>query len=39
MSYLFPITKVGTVILATGFDLMDPSPLSQFGYGVFPYHS
>ena len=27
--------QVGTVILATGFDLMDPSPLSQFGYGVF----
>jgi heterodisulfide reductase subunit A len=27
---------VGTVILATGFDVMNPAPLSQFGYGVFP---
>jgi len=28
--------KVGSVILATGFDLMDPTPMKQFGYGVYP---
>ncbi len=28
--------QVGAVILATGFDVMDPTPLTQFGYGVFP---
>lgn len=27
---------VGSVILTTGFDVMDPTPLTQFGYGVFP---
>lgn len=27
--------KVGTIILATGFDIMDPSPLKQYGYGRF----
>jgi len=26
---------VGTVVLATGFDIMDPSPLKQYGYGRF----
>lgn len=28
--------KVGSIILATGYDLMDPTPIRQFGYGKFP---
>jgi heterodisulfide reductase subunit A len=28
--------KVGTVVLATGFDILDPTPLKQYGYGRFP---
>ncbi len=28
--------KVGSVIVATGYDLMDPTPLRQFGYGKYP---
>jgi heterodisulfide reductase subunit A len=28
--------QVGTIILATGYDLMDPTPMKQFGYGKFP---
>ena len=28
--------KVGSIILATGYDLMDPSPMKQFGYGEYP---
>jgi heterodisulfide reductase subunit A len=28
--------KVGSIILATGFDIMDPEPLKQYGYGRFP---
>lgn len=28
--------EVGAIVLATGFDLMDPTPLKQFGYGRFP---
>lgn len=28
--------KVGTIILATGYDLMDPSPMQPYGYGKFP---
>ncbi len=28
--------QVGTVILATGFDVMNPTPMTQFGYGVYP---
>jgi heterodisulfide reductase subunit A len=33
--------KVGAVIMATGYDLMDVSPLVQYGYGRFPgvYHA
>jgi len=27
--------KVGSVILATGYDLMDPTPMRQFGYGKY----
>jgi heterodisulfide reductase subunit A2 len=27
---------VAAVIVATGFDLMDPTPLSEFGYGTHP---
>ncbi len=27
---------VGSVILATGFDAMDPSEMKQFGYGTYP---
>ena len=28
--------KVGSIILATGYDLMDPGPMRQFGYGRYP---
>ncbi|MEW6671199.1 MAG: NAD(P)-binding protein [Thermodesulfobacteriota bacterium] len=28
--------KVGSIIVATGYDLMDPTPLKQFGYGSYP---
>lgn len=27
---------VGTIIVATGFDLMDPTPMTQYGYGKYP---
>ncbi|MCF8081226.1 MAG: FAD-dependent oxidoreductase [Desulfobacterales bacterium] len=27
--------KVGSIILATGYDLLDPTPIKQFGYGRF----
>ena len=27
---------VGSIILATGFDPMDPTPMKQFGYGRYP---
>jgi len=28
--------KVGSIIVATGYDLMDPTPMKQFGYGSYP---
>ncbi len=28
--------EVGTIIIATGYDLMDPTPMKQFGYGQYP---
>jgi len=28
--------KVGTIILATGYDVLDPEPIKQFGYGIYP---
>ncbi len=28
--------KVGSIILATGYDILDPSPMKQFGYGNYP---
>ena len=28
--------KVGSIILATGYDLFDPTPLAQYGYGRLP---
>ncbi len=28
--------NVGSIIVATGFDLMNPSPMKQFGYGKYP---
>ncbi|MCP3955894.1 MAG: CoB--CoM heterodisulfide reductase iron-sulfur subunit A family protein, partial [Desulfobacterales bacterium] len=28
--------EVGSIILATGYDLMDPTPMKQFGYGTYP---
>ena len=28
--------EVGTIIVATGYDLMDPTPVKQFGYGQYP---
>jgi len=27
---------VGTIIVATGYDLMDPTPMTQYGYGKYP---
>ena len=28
--------KVGSIIIATGYDIMDPTPMKQFGYGAYP---
>jgi heterodisulfide reductase subunit A len=28
--------EVGNIILATGYDLLDPTPMKQFGYGAYP---
>jgi heterodisulfide reductase subunit A len=28
--------EVGSIILATGYQLMDPGPMTQFGYGRYP---
>ena len=28
--------KVGSIILATGYDVMDPTPLKPYGYGRYP---
>ncbi|MBU1040536.1 MAG: CoB--CoM heterodisulfide reductase iron-sulfur subunit A family protein [Proteobacteria bacterium] len=28
--------QVGTIVLATGFDILDPTPLSQYGFGRYP---
>ncbi|MCK5310980.1 MAG: FAD-dependent oxidoreductase [Desulfobacteraceae bacterium] len=28
--------KVGTIILSTGYDVLDPEPIKQFGYGRYP---
>ncbi|MDM8552694.1 FAD-dependent oxidoreductase [Desulfobacterales bacterium HSG2] len=28
--------KVGSIILATGYDLLNPAPMKQYGYGVYP---
>jgi heterodisulfide reductase subunit A-like polyferredoxin len=28
--------EVGSIILTTGYDLFDPAPMKQFGYGKFP---
>ncbi|MEJ5357332.1 MAG: NAD(P)-binding protein [Desulfobacterales bacterium] len=28
--------QVGSIVLATGYDVMDPSPLKAFGYGRYP---
>jgi heterodisulfide reductase subunit A len=28
--------EVGSIIVATGFKTFDPSPLAQYGYGIFP---
>ncbi len=28
--------EVGSVILATGFDALDPTPMAPYGYGTFP---
>ncbi len=28
--------KVGSIIVATGYDIMDPTPMKQFGYGKYP---
>jgi heterodisulfide reductase subunit A len=28
--------KVGSIILSTGYDTIDPTPMRQFGYGLYP---
>ena len=28
--------QVGSIIVATGYDVMDPTPMRQFGYGKYP---
>ena len=28
--------KVGSIILATGYDTLDPTPMKQYGYGTYP---
>jgi heterodisulfide reductase subunit A2 len=28
--------KVGTIILSTGYDVLDPEPIKQYGYGKYP---
>ncbi|MFC1580496.1 NAD(P)-binding protein [Thermodesulfobacteriota bacterium] len=28
--------EVGSIVVATGYDLMDPAPMKQFGYGKYP---
>lgn len=28
--------QVGSIILATGFDALDPTPMKQYGYGTYP---
>jgi len=28
--------KVGSIIITTGYDIMDPTPMKQFGYGKYP---
>ncbi|MEJ2657792.1 MAG: FAD-dependent oxidoreductase, partial [Desulfobacterales bacterium] len=28
--------KIGSIIVATGYDVMDPAPMKQFGYGKYP---
>ena len=28
--------KVGSIIMATGYDVIDPTPMKQYGYGVYP---
>ncbi len=36
MKEKFEEIKVGSIILATGYDLMDPTPMKQYGYGRYP---
>jgi heterodisulfide reductase subunit A len=28
--------QVGSIVVATGYDLLDPTPMKQFGYGKYP---
>ncbi|MBL7211373.1 MAG: FAD-dependent oxidoreductase [Desulfobacteraceae bacterium] len=28
--------KAGSIVIATGYDLLDPTPMKQFGYGTYP---
>jgi len=30
------VVDAGAIIVTTGFDLLDPTPMTQFGYGRFP---
>jgi len=36
MTATFDEVEVGSIILSTGYDILNPSPISQFGYGVYP---
>jgi len=36
MTATFDEVEVGSIILATGYDIMDPSSIGRFGYGVYP---
>jgi heterodisulfide reductase subunit A len=30
------VLDVGSIVMATGFDILDPTPLTQFGFGRYP---
>ncbi|MDJ0784428.1 MAG: FAD-dependent oxidoreductase [Desulfosarcinaceae bacterium] len=36
MSVQTETVQVGSIILATGYGLLDPTPLTPYGYGIFP---
>lgn len=36
MQETFEAIQVGSIIVTTGYDLMDPTPMKQYGYGRYP---